>query len=256
MRDLIARRLRPFVDRLENDLIAVVESRISAEVERARAAFDIALSAYASDDTEQECPPVVPALASPSGQSKDKAHRDVKPSNVPRVRAYKPENYPSSRRDREDRTALQANGKKPVTCQKCGYVGGNKRGCGKSHPTQTATAAPSTPLTKPVVVARAFGCDGKHSAGICHDPNCYYRLPKQGAISNRLATIAARAPKPANPPVIEDEQDGEPERWNKRRIAEETEVAENRKHDGALPRASSSFRIDRGEVEELNFDAP
>ena len=236
MRDLIARRLRPFVDRLENDLIAVVESRISAEVERARAAFDIALSAYASDDTEQECPPVVPALASPSGQSKDKADRDVKPSNVPRVRAYKPDNYPPSRRDREDRTALQANGKKPVTCQKCGYVGGNQRGCGKSHPTQTSDAVTPAPNVGRQVQP-PLGVD---------------RLD----VRARLATIAARAPKPANPPVIEDEQDGEPERWNKRRIAEETELAENCKHDGALPRASSSFRIDRGEVEELNFETP
>lgn len=51
----------------------------------------------------------------------------------PPKRAYTPQTYPPSRRAGHQPGQLQANGKKAVTCGKCGFVGGNARGCGTAH---------------------------------------------------------------------------------------------------------------------------
>jgi len=68
---------------------------------------------------------------------------------TPRKRALSPDADPPSRRDRgdrEDRAATPStptNGKKFVTCKRCGFVGGNARGCGTAHETIVSAATPS-----------------------------------------------------------------------------------------------------------------
>jgi hypothetical protein len=82
--------------------------------------------------------------------------------------------------------------------------------------------------------------------------------PKPAALAARASIIAARVSmKPGRPPELRDMDDNANagERWTSDQIDEERELAEGRKHEGELPRPSSSFRVDRGEVAELNFEA-
>lgn len=119
VRDLALRLAEMLAEHADRALVAAREhaiERLSAELAGGHDAAD-------QDDTPAEEPePKRRAIA------------------AKRVRVAKPETYAPSRRAREDRTALQANGKAPPSCSKCGYVGGNARGCGTAHETLVAGA--------------------------------------------------------------------------------------------------------------------
>lgn len=138
MRDVLLARIKPlvdrFADRLVNDLVDLEVARIELELARIPDAFEAALSAYASDVLG----PVLATMMAPPAPPIDSTWTTIEHPAVvkARQRDVKPENYPPSRRAREERTEPQANGKKPVTCTKCGFVGGNARGCGTAHPTK------------------------------------------------------------------------------------------------------------------------
>lgn len=116
----IAKRLKPLVDRFCGELAAFVQARVDAAVAEAEQAIESAISAIVAD-------------LEPGDEASA-----AKPASPVRVRNWSPTNYPPSRRGREERAAPQANGKKPVTCSKCGFVGGNARGCGTAHETIVA----------------------------------------------------------------------------------------------------------------------
>lgn len=141
-----------------------------------------------------------------------KKDRDLKPVNVPDAPA-------TARAGEQGAPRVPVN--KGKTCSTCGYVGGNKRGCGKSHPTQ------GTPIA---------GVD------IARDRSPIITV--HSAPPDRRALIAARAAKPPAPAhaELEDEDDVD-ERWTAERLKEETALAESQKREGELPVPVSTFVV-------------
>ena len=120
--------VEPFVQKLAKDLTVMLAEHADRVLTAA------ARGAIASLKAELDPVPIV--------ESTIVATMEVRPkkSHKKRERNYKPDNYPQSRRARDDRSAAQANGSKPITCRKCGYIGGNARGCGTAHETLGAGA--------------------------------------------------------------------------------------------------------------------
>jgi hypothetical protein len=145
-----------------------------------------------------------------------------------------------------------------VTCSKCGHVGGNARGCGKSHPTR---------FTSPGQASEMYGAGSEQAAAIEHQAT---RAPTHavftvepprtrgdGGAYNRAAATARQPSKPAERPVsapspaalrlAEMRRTNNPnaeERWSTDRIMAESLDAEDRKHDGELPQPSSSYEVE------------
>lgn len=215
-------RLKPVVDRLVREFTAAFEARIEAELERLNEAFEVALSSYESD-----AEPVAPVLTWSIPNIKDLHVVEAveRPTPAPR-----------------EVPARQTNGKRPVTCQKCGYIGGNQRGCGTSHPT----------------LVKVLRAEHKAPAAPVVDEGARVDRIKRVSIarSGQPATLGMRASRPTMPPRRDAEpelDDDTPERWSLSRIAAERELAEAKKHEGDLPNPRSSFVVDRGEVTELDF---
>lgn len=154
--------------------------------------------------------------------------RDIKPSNMPRK----------------------------FVCSKCGYVGGNARGCGRSHPTRITTVEQATTLGGAGSDIEGFakfqfGRQDQPMTAIAVAPARNLR-PTPAAvevarqrIKDRSARVAAKdSERHATPRVEVDENPTARERWSKSEIAVETKVAEDAKHiAAALPAPSSSWEI-------------
>jgi len=211
MRELLLERIQPLVDRLAADLTSILIDRILAELDGMSEAFEVAVSSYASNTIVHGPSDVLgvgqraqqPARCPAPFDGPPSTHRDVKPGN-----------YPPSRRSRDQRAALQANGKKPVTCSACGFVGGNARGCGTAHETQlpgsqlpgSASILDTPPIAMPERGVRRL-----------------YAKPE--ALAGRAEVIRARA-----------------------------EHAGESKHEGELPNPRASFLVNDGEVRELRLE--
>lgn len=261
MRDAILARVWPLVDRFANELADLATARLEHELERLSESIAIALSAYASDAetdilTRALGPELAGMLHGPAttcGKGHGSmlcvlsaGHRGPCSSDgtPKRERDYKPENYPPSRRDREDRAAPQANGKKPVTCQACGFVGGNARGCGRSHPTLEAPPPRTVRPEAPTRSAGAIEADREQRRERIE------RVASKAPRSGKPPELGMRArpapPAPAPFAPVDDQDDDEIERWPASRIAEETARAEASKHEGELPEPRSTFAFIRG----------
>jgi hypothetical protein len=242
MRDVLLARIQPLVDRMAADITELAVRRVEAELERMGEAFAVALSAYASDaapdmitkalgpdiarmlDTAAPAPPRPRPLTITTAEQADELLgpgtamaarvKDLLPRPVVVPLCTPVDGQPTDIR-------RASNGARLPTCKLCGYVGGNARGCGRSHVTRTA--APSSPA--PATPA-----------------------------PDRRAAIAALASKPkADAPIAVAGDDEDDEAWPASRIKEETTRAEGRKHKGQLPEPRSSFRIDGDDVTELDF---
>lgn len=121
-------RLEPLARALIETTASHLCSEIDALLVRSGEAFNIALSAALSDvsipgGADVEIGPIVVSAprrrvvgVNPAAPPTQVAQRDPKPEN-PRVRP-------------------PANKGGKIICRSCGFVGGNARGCGRSHPTQ------------------------------------------------------------------------------------------------------------------------
>lgn len=151
-RDL-ARRIRPLTDQLAQSVAELLERRIDAMIDDVHQAFEIALSAVASEGAEP---------ASEWRQGRIDKTRLVVESKVVRPDSpleidvdrflgkheepERPADVPASRRPRgqsKDKPARKQGGQagSKVTCKRCGFVGGNARGCGTAHETQVVSPA-------------------------------------------------------------------------------------------------------------------
>jgi dihydroorotase-like cyclic amidohydrolase len=133
MKDL-ATRLRPLVNAFARQLTELVQARIDAVIVDAETAIESALSAIVAD--------LEPAAAeSPRKQSISERRRvhglaevpaDERSENVATIIAA-----PVSRVAKPTPVHVaKVSGK--VTCKRCGFVGGNARGCGTAHETLVA----------------------------------------------------------------------------------------------------------------------
>jgi hypothetical protein len=211
-------RIRSVVDEFALELASIVEKHVDSVLEQAfaqvGAALDGALSIAVGELARDEVRVVetvvdLPGIAIAKTAAKPRATKQKLGAGFADL----------ANKINRERTALQANGKKPVTCTKCGYVGGNARGCGRAHPTQvTGKEGSSHGAAGPV---------------------------RSAATPNRLAaiaTVAKKLPPPSRPQAVEPDDDDEPDaRWSRSRIKAETEIAESDKHDGELPDVLASF---------------
>ncbi len=210
MRDVLLKRVRPMVERLATGLVDVAVARIEAELGRLTEALEIALSAYAD-----EPPAPVPIVI----------ERDPKPDNVvPRPVAIHVARAEPTAKPRDTGFAPQK------TCSKCGYVGGNARGCGTAHATVVLASEPvgwasySVDAVAPAAKSDPFAADKKDRA-------------------SRIAARAAAAPRDVAQ-RMPDADDGDDEhQWSKERIAVEAARAESRKLGGELPIPRSSWDL-------------
>jgi hypothetical protein len=266
MRDLLLERVRPLVDKLAADIVELVTSRIETELARVGESFHVALSAYASqephaDSDRRDHDPVPQVRRRAARELPQRQHAEV-----PR-----PAQAPSEGREEGQRAAGLVISSKAQAVELFG-AGTGAVNLVEYQLARTAAQPPQRPFNVPAAPAPsgqstdkgAKQANGKAwpSCSICKKVGVTARThpahvdgtPAAAAPKvDRLAVIATRAKKPE--PVIEDEQDGEPERWTPSRIAKERDIAEGRKHEGEMPSPRSSFGISaRGEVEELNFD--
>jgi hypothetical protein len=166
-------------------------------------------------------------LGPPNHRPPPQVDRDIKPSNMPRK----------------------------LVCSKCGFVGGNARGCGRSHPTRITTVEQATTL----------GGAGSELEGFAKfqfarndqpltaiDPRPPHLKPTPAAveaarqrIKDRAARIAAKEQQhhASTPKPEVDHNPTARERWSKSEIAVETGQAEQYKHEGSLPVPRSTFVI-------------
>lgn len=141
MRKALLKRVRPLVERLATDLTELAVRRVEAELERMTEAFSVALSAYQSNGA----PDLIEAALGPdlARMLNSAPDRDTKPANVPppapaeRPRVVRPPDARSGHSTDKRRSDGKRIG--AIICSKCGYVGGNARGCGTAHETVTAT---------------------------------------------------------------------------------------------------------------------
>lgn len=105
----LAARLQPVVDKFAKALLAIVESRIDDIILRAEGAIEGALSVVELEPVE---------LAAPTKARTPKPKKLAKPPR--KVKAQ-------------------------ITCKKCGFVGGNSRGCGTAHETVSSIATGESP---------------------------------------------------------------------------------------------------------------
>ena len=240
--EILTARIDPVLDRFVLEMVSLFEQRIEAELVRFGAAFESALSTFISEV-----------------EHVDSDRTD--PDPVPRVRRRANRKLPLAQ-DREIPRAAQAPTQRRKEGQRAARLVADDPDPGTLRVRVEGHAAPA------IMQARPCGCAprGPHRKGciqvpVTRRPPAFEPLavpsppvrrlqPKPEALADRLKVIAKRAPKPTAP---KEENDNADERWGRARIDEETELAENRKHEGELPTPRSSFRVDSGEVEELDF---
>lgn len=251
MRDVLRKRFRELTERFADDLAGLVADRIEADIAHIGEILEYSLSAIASD---LGAPPLAEPDLVTAALGPELAGM-LTPAPAKRERDYKPENYPPSRRDREERAVPQANGKKPVTCSKCGYVGGNARGCGTAHETRSD---PKKPLE--IDVDRFLGRPAPTVSGKEGSSHGAAGPVRSAATPDRRAAIAARATKPPAPrPQAGERAADEPDIFeDDEPLADRIARAEASKREGELPRPRSTFDLEHtggkyADVRELDF---
>ena len=144
----LAKRMQPLIAAFAGEVVELVQRRIDGVISEAEAAIENAISLIAA---ELEGPPVdsgQPRQSIPKAKPVEEIVRRVPELTATRgVTAdalFKREIASKSRPAAKPSTApapaprLKVEGK--VTCKKCGFVGGNARGCGTAHVTVTADA--------------------------------------------------------------------------------------------------------------------
>lgn len=244
MRDLLLKRVRPLAESFAKQLTEIAEARIQAELERMGEAFEVAMSAFASEVTHddpdrRDHDPVPQVPRGPRrGLQQAEARADAaqgaksrRPAREPAPRLVTPPEdliadavelglrepvdvdapsraFPADRRGRADKTALTASGKQPPTCS---YVGGNSRGCGTSHKTQ----APVAPTPDQMANAMA----SSHASAKPFDVHEAMKRPypplkptdRRAAISNWATRQASSPPRHQAAERDEDDDRDEPE---------------------------------------------
>lgn len=224
----IKARLKPHTEKLLRDLCAIFEERVEAMAKQVEVAFEHALSAAATE------------LAAPRPTVTVDIAGSVEPLRIT-----------DDELKQLKAVAPAPDGKKTVTCKKCGYVGGNARGCGKSHPTLLRV------LRQPHTVATTEAAESPRVERIKRVSIARSGQPPTLGMRTRRPVVE---PAPEPEPEEDDDSDDSDERWSKLRIKDETRIAEGKKHEGLLPMPRSSFRTiprpgdeDLADVEELNF---
>lgn len=273
MRDVLRKRVRQQVERLVEDMTELAVRRVEAELERMGEAFGVALSAFASEerhaDSDRGNHPVPRVRRSARrGLHRDdgRGPRRTDSGDVDGQDAQQPAQAPDPA---PVRRAPVNKGQKTI-CRKCGYVGGNARGCGTAHPTIPAGTVVLEVDSKPVAAWDTFSVapprvsasqpkrDVSGKEGSSHGAAGPVR---SAATPDRRAAIAALATKPPAPRPQADErgpdaesdvfEDDEP-------LADRIARAEASKREGELPRPRSSFDLEHtggkyADVRELDF---
>lgn len=234
MRRFLRARVRQIVDRVVTDLTELAITRVERELERMGQAFEAGVSSYASEGPPDLITAALgPELAAMLTPTPKKSHKKK------RERDYTPEEYPPSRRAREERTEPQKNGSKPITCSKCGFVGGNARGRGRAHPTLHEIVTP--PVRTAATPARsAAEVEAARENRRERIERVSAKAPPSSGKPPQLG-MRTTIPRPTPAPREVDDDQGDDERWSTSRIADETHRAEASKRDGKLPAPRSSF---------------
>jgi hypothetical protein len=135
--DLLMEQIQPTVDLVARELAGLAEERVVAMLSKISIACQQTLSIAAADlEFDSGTDAAIPGVASLVDSA-----LAVAPRKTATSRTYTPATYPPSRRAGHQPGQIQSNGKRAVTCQKCGFVGGNARGCGSAHETQSRITA-------------------------------------------------------------------------------------------------------------------
>lgn len=151
LRAALRARVQPMIEQLAADLTELAAERIEADLAHVEEIIEYTLSAIASDlgapplDHDLLTDALGPELAGMLDSARPRKGTAREPAaDQQHKRTGLPGEVGGGRP-----VKLQANGKRPPTCQACGFVGGNTRGCGTSHPTQDKVAtAPDAPDPK------------------------------------------------------------------------------------------------------------
>lgn len=268
MRDLMLSLLQPRFDAMRDEVIAALEARIIVLSAQAANAFESALLSALSDlDAEGGHSVRIEPIAPPA-----KRQRAVGESSAPRAKLVQAPRKTATRHvktvdekpaptakvvHRDIKPAkLTVHGHERVRavmrCGKCGALGFRSDGCGTSHQPANAVVAPTV---APYIAAKA---KVDRTPVVITIPPPPVRAPKPTAAAiaehrSRLTVLRERSAQygmaPADPPVAsigEDEDDEE--------LDVAIERAERTKKSGAMPKPRSSFRVERGEVAELDFE--
>lgn len=306
MRDVLLKRVRPLVERLAADLTELAVRRMEVEIERIEESLEVALSAYQSADVPDllaaALGPELAAMLAGGGTSRHTTidddgkrgsgqpapHVTQQGADTPGHRASEaagnvadPHCTPIGHRGAEPSSSTFPNAKKPITCSKCGFVGGNARGCGRAHPTlerppaRPAYMTPEREITRgpvvtssPTIAPRRAKADPGAQPMTAIAPARTRATPGElAAARERIALIAARNTTThgrAATPARDDNENAE-ERWSPSRIAAATKALESNKLNYELPEPSSTFVMtprmdvkseyggDLGDVKELDF---
>jgi len=247
-------QIRPHVARLADDitekLVDFLMWRFELELDRMSEAFEVALSAFEStgeepthaDPDPRDVDPVPEVRRSPGRV----LHQDRQRASAGRV-PERAAQAPDPRRDHGQRDARpiapapadrprNAAGKRVGVCTRCGFVGGNSRGCGKptGHATQIANTLPDLKITA------VDNASAKIAAVRDRIPR-----PTTDAVEARRARIAELAKKrPAAPaPDLDDGNPNAREHWTDAEFAEERQRSEGKKRKGDNPVVSSSYEV-------------
>jgi len=167
LRSMLIGAIKPMVDYLASELAELALARLRTDLERIGDAFEVAVSAFASEvananpDTRDHDPvPQVRRSAGRglqgNGERSARADQDIgrepptRPASAPSPRRGEGEHPARLVRPRDvleqhlgpeiatmlDAPQRQANGKRLPACSKCGFSPGNARGCGTSHKPQ------------------------------------------------------------------------------------------------------------------------
>lgn len=191
LRGMLADRIRPMLDYLSAELAELALHRFETDLERMGDAFEVAVSAFASevanDDSDRRDHDPVPNVQGGAGRL---LHGDAERSGIADSGFLygpdpRPAQAPHPRREEGQRPTrlvdrrgpglierhlgpeiaalldpqpkrVQSNGKQMPSCSKCGYVGGNARGCGTAHATQFMGAR-SSPDRRAAIAELAKG---------------------------------------------------------------------------------------------------
>jgi hypothetical protein len=223
MREVLLERVRPLAERLAQDMVNVATARIEAEIERIGEAFEVALSAFASevphDDSDRRVDDPLPKV--PSGARRqlhgDEPRGASRADSVAVDGAYEEQPAQNAGEGRGDgersarpvalSVSVPSDIRKQNVCSKCGFVGGNARGCGTAHRSARAPVTTTPERPRPITAAAIAAAKVRNTERIA-------------SIAKR-ETVRARAGSPG--PRSDDNQNAE-ERWTPQGITEEREL--------------------------------
>lgn len=220
MRDQLLEHLRGAVRPLVEDLVEKVVAMVATNT---AASWDAASSAALEQLRAALVPPVAQNATSPTKpvQSRRKpARRKAKRVAQKATGAAKV----VQRDPKPSNSARRAKTPGVHGCSKCGKPGHNARSCGRAPNGRGGKPVASTPAVAPYVAAKA-------------------KVDRLAVLRGRQAS---RLPDPPIASVGEDELDEE-------ELEDAIARAESSKRRGKMPRARSTFEVDRGEVVELDF---